>query len=93
MGTTQQRAALGKYFPCRYGIHICGINSDETEFVTVANFPRASRAVFESLKADFAIDDEPDLVVDFFVDGDCDHDFGIRRQSLAAIEAAILAAN
>lgn len=79
------------YNPCRYGIHVCGINADETEFVTVANFTGATLAMFESLRGDFAIDGDPDLVVDFVCDGDIDHDFGMRRQDLAAMTAIISA--
>lgn len=80
-----------RYAPCRYGIHVCGINADETEFTSEANFPGASLATFESLRDQFAIDGDPDLVVDFLVDGDLLHDFGMRRQDLAAMTAIIVA--
>lgn len=79
------------YAPCQYGIHVCGISGDEQEFVTVANFQRVSKAVFDSLRDDFGLEpgEDPDLVVDFMCDGDIVEDFGIRRQSLAAIEAIV----
>lgn len=79
------------YNPCRYGIHVCGINADETEFVTVANFPGAKLAMFESLRDEFSIEGDPDLVVDFVCDGDLLHDFGMRRQDLRAMTAIITA--
>lgn len=81
------------YAPCRYGIHVCGINCSETEFVTVANHPGVSRSMFDNLRSDFALDagEDPDLVIDFMCDGDIIEDFGIRRQSLNAM-AAIIAA-
>lgn len=78
------------YAPCRYGIHVCGTSADELEPVTVKNFPRVSKAMFDSLKSDYAISDQdPDLVVDFMCDGDILDDFGIRRQMLEVIEAVI----
>lgn len=82
-----------QYAPCQNGIHVCGINADETEFTTEANFPGVSRALFDSLADDFAIgdDEDPDLVVDFMCGGDIITDFSIRRQSLALIAAIVKA--
>lgn len=75
------------YAPCRNGIHICGIDDARDEFVTVANHPGVSRSLFDKLRNEFAIDDDPDVVVDLMVDGDIVDDFRARRQSLAAIAA------
>jgi len=79
------------YSPCRYGIHICGIDESRDEFTTVANHPRVSKVLFDSLRDDFAMekDEDPDVVVDFMCDGDIIDDFGARRQSLAAMAAII----
>lgn len=78
------------YSPCRDGLHVCGISSDEEEFVTVANVPGVTEALFERLKQTFGLPsgDDPDLVVDLCVQGDILADFGIRRQSLAALLVA-----
>jgi len=77
---------MSRYSPCRDGIHVCGIDDTKDEFVTVANIPAVSRQRFEVvLREAHAVDGDPDLVVDFMVDGDIIKYFGIRRQSLAAL--------
>lgn len=72
------------YKPCRNGIHVCGTDEINNEFVTVANVPGYAYLRFDELRAMFALPDgeDPDLVVDCMVDGDIVDDFGIRRQSL-----------
>lgn len=75
------------YAPCKNGIHVCGIDECRDEFVTVANHPGVSRALFDRLSNEFAIDGDPDVVIDFMKDGDHIDDFGARRQSLVAIAA------
>lgn len=75
------------YNPCRNGIHVCGISSDEEEFVTIANVPGVDERQFDILETHFALppEEDPDLVVDLMADGDIVRDFGIRRQQLVAI--------
>jgi len=76
-----------RYAPCRSGLHVCGIDYAADEFVTVANVPGVTRQRFDDLRREHALPDgvDPDLVVDFRLDGDIVADFGIRRQSLAAL--------
>ena len=79
------------YEPCPFGVHVCGINGGETEFVTVANFPRCTPEKFYSARdslGDLAADDA-DLVVDLFENGDVLDDFGIRRQDLPRLKALL----
>lgn len=75
------------YSPCTNGLHVCGISGDEEEFVTVQNVPGVTEQTFDLLEAHYALPEgeDPDLVVDLVIDGDLIRDFGIRRQSLAAL--------
>jgi hypothetical protein len=75
------------YSPCRNGIHVCGHDGTETYPLTVANVEGVSAAQWDVVRAAFSLpdDEDPDLVVDFMVDGDIVEDFGIRRQSLDAL--------
>lgn len=75
------------YSPCHNGIHVCGITGDEEEFATVANVPGVTEQKFDELQSHFALPEgeDPDLVIDFVVNGDLVRDFGIRRQSLDAL--------
>lgn len=80
------------YAPCLTGLHVCGKSVDETEPVTVANFPMQSRgrakAAFEQVRATIpeVSPDDADLVLDLQLGGDCDHTFCFRRQDLRTVE-------
>lgn len=79
--------ARDRYNPCPDGIHVCGISGDEEEFISVANVVGVGEGTFAMLKTLFALPEgeDPDLVVDLMVGGDCIRDFGIRRQQLDAL--------
>jgi hypothetical protein len=75
------------YNPCPNGLHVCGIDERAEEFTTVANVPGVTDRKFDELETHYGLPEgvDPDLVVDLCVDGDIIRDFGIRRQSLAAM--------
>jgi hypothetical protein len=79
------------YDPIDDGLHICGISYERNpggELQTVANIASNDpRALFEQLQ-EFAVPHEDaDLVVDLMINGNCEEDFSIRRQSVELIES------
>ncbi len=81
-----------EYHPCLDGLHVCGIISDDAgeRPLTLANAPRVDASIFGRLEAEFALPagEDPDCIVDLFVEGDIVRDFGIRRQQLDALVRA-----
>ena len=74
-----------EYHP-RQGLHVCGWTPDDTP-LTLANV-RVSKDTFDAAKDRFGLpeNDDFDLLVDWFTDDYTYADqFGIRRQSLAAL--------
>jgi len=69
--------SLERYHPCRTGLHVCSVDEEANEPITVANFPfpdDASAAdafcsTGEEFSADEALGEPPDLVVDLMSDG------------------------
>jgi hypothetical protein len=73
----------------RPGVHVCGADEGTNEFVTIAQYPRSSRALFNQARSELAAGPgEPfDMVVDLVDDdGDTADDFHITRQMLPRLE-------
>jgi hypothetical protein len=84
-----------EYHPCDIGLHICGQIEDEDgeRPLTLANHPLASdaeaRRVFALLRAEFEAP-EDDVMVDLQVgDCNCEANFGMSRQMLPRLAAAV----
>lgn len=97
---TQSANADPRYAPCADGIHICGVDPTETFPITVANFPGASRELFDDVAHRYGYKPDKsdagrdiDLVVDFMAHGDIHTDCCIRRQDLDSVRRMIGAAS
>lgn len=81
---------LENYHPPSNGIHVCGTDAAEQNFVTVLVLPAPApfaRRVFDLAKAELASTQERgDLVCDLCIGGDLVDDFWIDRQMLAPLE-------
>lgn len=88
------RRANEIYYPCSYGIHVCG--DKDGAAATFGNVPardaEQARKIFEAAKAEAAVSDgeDWDMVVDLNLGEDNLHseDFCIRRQMLDRCLAA-----
>ena len=85
-----------EYRPCGTGLHVCGIDPIAERFRTVENLPLpepGARHVWGAAVARLAMaaDDDPDVMVDLFVDGNLIENFGMRRQHVG--DLLVLAEN
>ncbi len=86
--------SLERYHPCRTGLHVCSVDEEANEPITVANFPfpdDASAAdafcsTGEEFSADEALGEPPDLVVDLMSDGSILENFSMTRQMLGRFD-------
>lgn len=85
-------AETNPYNPCRFGLHVCGVDEEANLFTTEANFhtgnEAAARVMFERAKAECACpEEESTLVVDLMIDDDIVEDFWMSRQMLGRLAA------
>jgi hypothetical protein len=88
--TVAQREELAEanriYYPPTNGLHICGSDDEQNAAITLGAWsmqPAEARTSFQALKEEFAVmDGDHDVIVDLFIAGNVEEDFGMRRQMI-----------